>query len=106
MSTMEHISTTTGLSVVGVVSTAPVLTRSLPDRIPHVSFHIETSEEPGFNVHADGSLAELAQLTVHRHDRISVVVKRIYRTSPNQITPDVDAEAIDLETSHQVTEES
>lgn len=104
MSTMEHTSTATGLTVTGVVSSAPVLTRSLPDRIPHVSFHIETPEEPGVNVHADGSLAELAQLTIHRHDRISVVVKRIYRTSPNQITPDVDAEAFDVEASHQVTE--
>lgn len=99
MSTMEHTSTATDITVTGVVSTAPVLTRTLPERIPHVSFHIETPEEPGVNVHADGNLAELAQLTVHRHDRVTVVVKRIYRTSPNQITPDVDADAIELEQS-------
>ncbi|PQZ53169.1 MULTISPECIES: hypothetical protein [unclassified Microbacterium] len=104
MSTMEHTSLSTDVTVTGVVSTAPVLTRSLPERTPHVSFHLETPEAPGVNVHVDGSLAELAHLTIHRHDRISVVVQRIYRLSPNQITPDVDAEAFDLESRPRPTD--
>lgn len=97
MSTMEHTSAPSDVTVTVVVSTAPVLTRLLPGRIPHVSFHLETPEAPGVNVHVDGSLAELAHLTIHRHDKVSVVVKRIYRANPHQITPDVDAEAFDLE---------
>ncbi|WP_025104756.1 hypothetical protein [Microbacterium paraoxydans] len=97
MSTMEHTSAPADVTVTGVVSTAPVLTRLLPGRIPHVSFHLETPEAPGVNVHVDGSLAELAHLTIHRHDKVSVVIKRIYRANPHQITPDVDAEAFDLE---------
>lgn len=82
--------------IIGVVSTAPVYTQSLPDHMPHVSFHVDTAEGPGYNVHADGALAELARVTVRRHTPVNVVPKRIYRLSPNQLTPDVDAEAIDI----------
>lgn len=80
----------------GVVSTAPVYTQTLPDHVPHVSFHIDTTEGPGFNVHADGTLAELARITVRRHATVTVTPKRIYRLSRNQITPDCDAESIDV----------
>lgn len=89
----------TDLAIAGTVSTAPVYTKSLPDHVPHISFHIDTADGPGCHIHADGTLAELARVTVHRHARVTVIPKRFYKLSPDQITPDVDAESIDLEFS-------
>lgn len=96
MLTTEAPATTDTASIAGIVSTTPVYTQSLPDHVPHVSFHVDTTEGPGYNVHADGPLAELARATVRRHTPVSVTPQRIYRLNPNQLTPDVDAETIDI----------
>lgn len=96
MLTTEAPASTDTAVIAGVVSTAPVYTQSLPDHVPHVSFHVDTTEGPGYNVHAHGALAELARVTVRRHTTVSITPQRIYCLSPNQLTPDVDAEAIDI----------
>lgn len=83
--------------ITGVVNTAPVYTQTLPHHVPHVSFHVNTAEGPGYNVHADGELAERARLDLHRHASIAVVPRRIYRLSARQITPDLDAASFDVE---------
>lgn len=96
MSTIQAPAPTDTTVFVGTVSYAPKLIRLLPDRRAHVSFHLDTGDPHGVNVHVDGSLAELARLTIHRRDHVTVTATRVYRCHPDQLTPDVDAETFDL----------
>lgn len=94
MSTIQAPSSTEVL--IGTVNTPLTLTKSLPDHIPHVSFHLDTAEGRGFNVHADGAAAELAHVMIHRGDHIRVTPERVYFLHPAQTVPDVDVATFDL----------
>lgn len=82
--------------IAGVAATSPTIIWALPDHTAHVSFHLATPAGPGYNVHADGAPAELARLTIHKGDELTIVPRRIYRHSEHQMTPDVDAESFEL----------
>ena len=97
ISSLEALTPDGMVAIAGVVSTAPMYTQTLPHHVPHVSFHMNTADGPGYNVHADGELAERARLDLHRRASIVVVPRRIYRLSTRQITPDLDAASFDVE---------
>lgn len=96
MSTIQAPAPTDTTVFVGTVSCPPSLIRLLPDHHAHVSFHLDTGDAHGIHVHVDGTLAELARITIHRHDHVTVTAGKVYRRHPDQITPDVDATAFDL----------
>ena len=96
MSTIQAPAPTETIVFVGKVSYPPNLIRLLPDRRAYLSFHLDTGDEHGVNVHVDGALAELARITIHRRDQVAVTTAKVYRRHPDQLTPDVDAEAFDL----------
>jgi hypothetical protein len=82
--------------IVGTVSTALTLTKSLPEHTPHLSFRLDTDDGTGFNVHVDGTAAELARVMIHRHDHIKITPARVYYQHPAQTVPDVDVATFDL----------
>lgn len=96
MSTIQAPTPTDTTVFVGTVSSPPNVIRLLPDRRAHVSFHLDTGDAHGVNIHVDGSLAELARITIHRRDHVTVTAAKVYRRISTQRTPDVDAKAFDL----------
>ena len=58
-------STAVGVAVTGTVRSPLMLFRTIPDRVPHVSFRIDGVDGP-YNVHARGVLAELLRQTIRR----------------------------------------
>jgi len=74
----------------GKVTTPVVLIRTIPERIPHVSFGLEGADHQHYAIHVTGPLAERARAAVHRGDRVTVTQGEAHHR-PNARRIDLDA---------------
>lgn len=85
-----------GVDVTGIVRSPLMLFRTIPDRIPHVSFRIDGVDGP-YNVHARGTLAELLRQAVRKGNSVRVHAPCATLAHPAQHVPDLDADSVELD---------
>lgn len=88
-------STTTAVIATGTVRSPLTLIRSIPGRVPRVSFRI-AGDQGQYNVHATGPRAEMIRIAVSKGDHVTVTALCATISHPAQTVPDIEVETIEV----------
>ncbi|WP_417541410.1 hypothetical protein [Microbacterium maritypicum] len=80
----------------GKVTTRVTLMRTIPERIPHASFGLESADHQRYAIHVTGPLAERTREAVHRGDRVTVTQGEAHHRLNAQL---IDLDAADITVS-------